>query len=111
MLIINPGTEPVDGATEDNARTAVRLLVEDIAATGADTAWTDETMTDQGGGRWSTTITVGGRPHEIEMPGCDPACTREGRPWYSPRLYVDGSSWLWPYALDVLLSSDETDED
>lgn len=61
-------------------------------------------------GRYRAIVTVDGRNHEVEMPGCDPAVTRESRPWYSPRLYVDGQSWLWKYALSVLLAPDEEDE-
>lgn len=36
---------------------------------------------------------------EVEIPGVESDRFIEGRPWYSPRCYVDGSSWLYGYAL------------
>ena len=35
----------------------------------------------------------------VDMPGCELERVRKSEPFYSPRLYVDGSSWLWGYAL------------
>lgn len=62
-------------------------------------------------GYYPTTIHVDGRPVEIEMPGCDPDITQAGTPWVSPRMYVDGSSWLWQFALNVIGRDDNADED
>jgi hypothetical protein len=36
------------------------------------------------------------------MPGCELEKVRTSKPWYSPRLYVDGSSWLWGFAIGFI---------
>ena len=43
-----------------------------------------------------------GRAAEVDIPGDDPEVVCEGRPWVSRRLYVEGSSWLYGYALNAI---------
>lgn len=104
-VVINPGTGPVGGATEDNARHACEQFVLALKASGA-TALFDGTLGTPREGRWPATITVDGRTHHVDMPGCDPAITRSSTPFVSPRMYVDGSSWWWKYALAVIIGDD-----
>lgn len=62
-------------------------------------------------GRYPFAVTVDGTRHVVEMPGL-PAdeVTFRGDPgqnaWDYPRLYVNGSSWLWKYAVNSLTKAD-----
>lgn len=58
--------------------------------------------------RYRFTVTVNGTEHPVDMPGLpldQVAFTgAEGQGiWDFPRLYVDESSWVWKYALDVIV--------
>ena len=108
-IFVNPGTEPLPAATEDNARAAMALFVADCVTLYGAASW-DGTFTAATRGRWTGVVNVAGRTHEVDMPGIDPHVTREGRPFVSPRLYVDGGSWLWQFALNVV-DPDDQDED
>lgn len=104
-VVVNPGTERVPDGTETNARRGMELLVADL---GPESSW-DGRLEPGRLGWWTATIVLRGREHTIDMPGADPDVTRRGEPWVSSRIYVDGSSWLWGIALDVL-AHDSDDE-
>jgi hypothetical protein len=55
-------------------------------------------------GRFGFTVEAKGRSVHIEIPGDDPDITCEGRPFRARRLYVDGSSWLYGFALSAIYS-------
>ncbi|MCF7982270.1 MAG: hypothetical protein K9K86_09820, partial [Pseudomonadales bacterium] len=63
------------------------------------------------GGRYGFILKKDGREKliDIDMPGCDPDLVQRSEPWVSPRLYVDGSSWLWQFAIGFV-NFDEDDE-
>lgn len=66
---------------------------------------------DEHDGRYPFYITVGGERHLIEVPGIPIEQVRyvyaEGQNiWDFPRLFIDGSSWVWPYALNVVCPDD-----
>jgi hypothetical protein len=94
---INPGTGPVDDATVDNAVASIKTFVADCGFNGGRIVRKPERDSD---GRFGFDICIGDRHVEVDMPGCDPEVVRESRPFFSPRLYVNGSSWLWGYAVD-----------
>lgn len=103
MLVINPGTGPVDGATLENAVAAMEMFA---AAVGVpDHERVPERDRDgRFGFRMVWTPTGFGRPPReclVDMPGCDPMLTSAGTPWKSPRMYVDGSSWLWGFGVGI----------
>ena len=103
MIIINPGTEPLPEATEENAGKAIDLFVADLNERGVHVVkvWR-KPGNDRGGGWFAYRIlTDTDRGYNIGMPGIDPEATHAGVPFTSPRLYVDGSSWLWGYALNM----------
>lgn len=110
-VIINPGTGPVLG-TE---RTAWRLMGEfaaDLVDMGLDIYQIEhQTQHDDGEGRFRFEVYARKgrveRSFDIDMPGVEAAA--KGEPWVSPRLYVDGSSWLWGYALGIVESKFEDD--
>lgn len=97
QFVMNPGTEPVEGATLENAERAMAQLMIDI---GRDGATYERDPEQDGRGRFGFLVTHEDRRWTVEMPGCDPDITLRGQPWVSPRLYVNGSSWLYGFALN-----------
>jgi hypothetical protein len=103
-IVVNPGSGPVQGATYVNARVNMVKFCLDLVETGvAKESGYRDTIGLQGG-RWSFTVTADGHEYLIEMPGLPLDCVRfmdmpDQNVWDFPRLYVDGSSWLWMFAL------------
>lgn len=106
-IVINPGSGPVEGATEENATLNIEQFVADLKGGGIRTivTWTREPRDDDGDGRYNFNLIADNRDViEIEMPGLPIERVRWVDPetqdiWDFPRLYVDGSSWVWKYAL------------
>jgi hypothetical protein len=101
MVIINPGAGPVDGATEENAINNIKHFVTDCDK--LDLSWVRVPGLDYGEGRYAFLVWRGQRCHEIQMPGLPLERVRytsdEQNIWDFPRLYVDGSSWVWKFAV------------
>lgn len=98
MPIFNPGSGPVPEATEAQADLNMRAFVSDLARLHdfQVTAYTRAADRDYGNGRWAYDIlTRGGLSIEIQMPGASLRQVQEE--WF--RLYVNGSSWFWEFAL------------
>jgi hypothetical protein len=103
-VFINPGTEPVENSSVQLALSNAIRLAEDTGGTLLTPP--EEPVEDEG--RFTFTI----RNHrdedvEIEMPGLALDQVRYmGEPgqdiWDFPRLYVDGSSWVWKYAISAV---------
>jgi hypothetical protein len=96
-IFINPGTEPQRGATLDNAAQTIARFV---GALGISEVAFARNQTNDSDGWFGFVLTSGDRKCEVDVPGINPHVVQEGRPWKSPRLYVDGNSWLWPYAIN-----------
>ncbi len=102
MFIINPGTGPVDRANVRSARANIRILIKDLnldVVTFRETGRRDE-------GRYEFVLRRKERTTFIEMPGIPANRVRwlnlpEQNIWRFPRLYVDGNSWVWFYAIDM----------
>ena len=109
-FIVNPGTEPVPDTTEANAIENIRHFITDLEGEPAPThqriKWLRLPEADHGG-RYGFLIWSGNHCHEIDMPGCSLERVRKSEPFYSPRLYVDGSSWLWGFGLGMCFSEEE----
>jgi len=110
IVIINPGTGAVSDATQENAEANVKKFIEDLGGS----ATIGDHIGDDGEGRWDYEITgPDGSPHEVSMPGLPIDQVRwldweDQDIWDFPRMYVDGSSWVWKFALNVC---DEEEED
>lgn len=112
-IFINPGTGPVVDATEDNAAFntgafTADLMVRGMKATSAERA---PDLDDDGRFGWRLTFDDG-RVVEVEMPGLRLSEVRwldepDQNIWDFPRLYIDGSSWVWKYALDACEPEDD----
>lgn len=101
---MNPGTEPLPLATEERAIANMAVFVEDLA-NEAHTAKSHERTPekDYGEGRFAFTVwRDDGREFEVQMPGIPLERLRgdaSSNAFAFQRLYVDGDSWLWGYAV------------
>jgi hypothetical protein len=106
MIYVNPGSGPVDDSTRENAD---KNMVAFQADTNSDSF---EFVRAEDDGRFAYTLKRGDQTAEIEMPGLPLDEVRYLGPpqniWHFPRLYVNGSSWVWKYAMSVW---DDEEED
>lgn len=112
-IFINPGSGPVQGADEAQAAYNMGFFVADLAEKGLGIpTFQRSPELDDGDGRSTFTLTWEGYKREIQMPGIPLAQVRylgsdDQNIWDFPRLYVDGSSWVWCYALDACGPDDD----
>jgi hypothetical protein len=112
-IFINPGSGPVVGASLDEAKRNITHFIGDLVRPGRALMLGPTEPRDMGDGRWEFDIQVGARWLKIEMPGLPIDQVRFIDPdsqniWDFPRLYVDGSSWVWLYAIDIDEFEDES---
>lgn len=113
LIAINPGSGPIEGATEEDAVASLRDFISDLRDLHEVDVLRFESLRDEGDGRWSFMLhTTDGRQIEVEMPGWPAERLRwMNEPgqniWHFPRLYVDGSSWVWLYALRACTPDEE----
>lgn len=113
-IIINPGSGPVSSANAELAAKAMEQFVVDLRerGVGVDNFERSEGE-DYGEGRFAFYVNlVGGTSVEIQMPGIPIERVRyldeDGQNiWDFPRLYVDGSSWVWMFALNVCVPDED----
>lgn len=111
-VFVNPGTGPVVGTSAENAEANMRAFVSEI---GAD-EFGGPIGEDEG--RYEFEAYGNGRSVSVEMPGLPLdevryVGTEDQNIWDFPRLYVDGSSWVWCYAVRSAkraLSGEDDDE-
>jgi hypothetical protein len=102
-LILNPGTEPIRGPRR-LARVALLRFVRDL---GLDGVTSVETPEHDSGGYYASVLSRGKREVCVAVPGLPQRLLRyRGRsrhdPWDFQRLYVDGDSWLWFFAVPAV---------
>jgi hypothetical protein len=104
-IMINPGTGPVEGATVERARSNMDAFTADLRAAGIHAGDLQRRPEQDDAGRFAYQLTMDDtRQVTVEMPGLPLDRVRftgaAGQDiWQFPRLYVDGSSWLWEYAV------------
>ena len=110
FVAVNPGSGPVDNATEKNAIENIKHFIVDINVDHVNFVRIPEK--DYGKGRYAFLLWKDKYCHEIQMPGIPLEQVRflgnEGQNiWDFPRLYVDDSSWVWKYALGLTFDAKE----
>ena len=116
-IIISPGAGPVDGpTTEAQARANMGALIADVnqAAITPDTPATFDPacLGTDGDGRFTfVLIRADGTTVAVDMPGLPLDRVRYmgagvQNIWDFPRLYIDGSSWIWAYAINIILDNE-----
>jgi hypothetical protein len=116
IAFINPGTGPVYDATAEYAEANMDQLLADcnLPAPGR---WERTPDKDCGGGRYAFSIHCADRSCEVEMPGRPLDEVRYTKApgqniWHYPRLYVDGDSGVWKFAVDdIRFSLTSTDDE
>ena len=109
-LLLNPGAGPLPEAVRVVAMANAKVFVDDIRAAHG---YTDVRLVpgEEKDGRWSFRLTCDGDEHDLDMPGLPLAQVRytghPQNPFDYPRLYVDGSSWLWKFAVNMCTPSEE----
>ena len=118
-FLINPGSGPVQHATAQQAEANMQAFLCELLSLGHIEFSLEPVRYLHGQhhpeddpertGRWHFVLKANGREVEIEMPGApaDRVILRKGQtgPGHNPfnfyRLYVDGSSWLWEFAVEM----------
>lgn len=98
IITINPGTEPSPSATLENAVAIVDRICADLTIPRSSVTRRPSGDVD---GFFGFTIAAQ-PPFDIDVPGEDPAVFFLSRPFTSRRMYVDGSSWLWGFAIGAI---------
>lgn len=124
MVVINPGTGGLNiPHTEAQARLNMRQFIQDSHAQmgiASGLHWRRSRKRDYGDGRYAFMVTFDECPGvrvEVQMPGyvlvrVRPDDLDNYDTWEFPRLYIDGSRWLWQYAIldyDVFTPDDDGD--
>ena len=92
-VIINPGTGIVARATKKQADKNMSEFVREVGLKNVKTG----VGTENRDGRWNYVLSLGLRRCDVDMPGVIlPEDYMSG-----PRLYVEGCSWWWPYAVSI----------
>lgn len=106
MIAVNPGTGYVPNATLENAVSNMKHWLVDCDLKNHKFIYEPEN--DVNDGRFSfIVLEIGdneGVFHRIQMPGLPLEEVRyvgseNQNVWHFPRLYVDGSSWVWKFSL------------
>lgn len=102
MIFVNPGTGPLENASEAKATENIAQFCYDIM----DGIAYERAPEEDSEGRFGYRLTLEGRSCVVEMPGIDTDKVRWlDKPgqniWDFPRLYVDGSSWVWGFAVGM----------
>lgn len=107
--VINPGTGPTDKTREAYAVDNMKHYIIDLAVP---CDFVRIPSKDYGKGRYAFLVWRKTECHEIQMPGLPLDKVRfmndpEQNILHFPRLYVDGSSWVWVYALSGLFEPEK----
>lgn len=113
-VAINPGSGPVSEATEPNALDNMGAFIADLHERGIDVdTFIRRPAADYGDGRYAfSVVTADEVSVEVQMPGLPLEQVRwlgaeDQDIWQFPRLYVDGNSWIWYFALDQFEDEDK----
>ncbi|WP_344500536.1 hypothetical protein, partial [Streptomyces enissocaesilis] len=104
---MNPGTEPLPLATEEVATANMAAFVDDLANEPCTVTRCERTPAkDHGEGRFAFAVVLDdGQEFEVQMPGIPLERLRgdaSSDAFAYHRLYVDGNSWLWAYAVAIV---------
>lgn len=121
MFGLNQGSGPVANATVASAKANIKVFAGDLRERGIEVlAVQRKEKLDHGKGRYAFELKlrrgVYKKTIEVHMPGIPVKRVRymgeRGQNILQyPRLYVDGSSWAWMYAIEVYLGPEEDAEE
>jgi hypothetical protein len=103
-FLANTDSEPIaHDFCLDGAIANVAAFLDELSMADPSIAVTMRSPRHDGTGRYSFVLHRGIRSVEVDVPELpldEVRCTRDFIPRGCPRLYVDGNSWWWCYALD-----------
>jgi hypothetical protein len=110
VIDLSPGLKSMEGAKELYANQNIAHLLEDANLKGV--AYRRDPSSDDGDGRFAYHLSCGEKEIKIDMPGLPLEQVRyvdgeDQNVLDFPRLYVDGSSWFWKFAVDSVRESYE----
>lgn len=117
-LLLNPGSESVDGAAISAADANMLAFAADVQARHGYQRVECLFLDAEEGGRYLYLLTGVGpnsrHGFNVEMPGLPLAKVRyldvnTQNPFDFPRMYVDGSSWLWKFAVNACRPPEDED--
>lgn len=97
-IIMNPGTHADHSATLENADEIAARILEDIEEAES----IEYTPGSDHDGWFRFYVSAGDKSVQVDIPGDEPDVVCESMPFKSRRLYVDGSSWLYGFALSAI---------
>jgi hypothetical protein len=101
-IVINPGTEARNGAQEANALVVAQEIAKTFKEEVEGLKLKRDASRDDKDGWYGFTLTDGKTSVDVDIPGDDPEEVMKGEPFVSRRLYVDGSSWLFGFAIGII---------
>lgn len=104
-VLINPGSGPLSGVTLKHARRNMGQLLRDIRPRVPRVKVKRVPVRD-GEGRYCFELRVGQRRCIVDMPGRPLEEVRDldaPLPSIPPRLYIDGDSWYWYFAVGWIM--------
>lgn len=101
-IFINPGTEARDEHKAENAVVVAQELAKIFKDEYPALELKRDTSKDDNDGWYGFKLVNGDTAIDVDIPGDDPEQVMKSEPWVSRRLYVDGSSWLWDYAVGIV---------
>lgn len=109
LAFINPGAGPVEGAVLGYARQNISQLILDAGFKLEQVEIIHHSEYDDSG-RFFFQLNHNGRTCEVEIPGLDLSLVRylrseEQNIWDFPRLHVNGSSFVWLFAIKLVRES------
>lgn len=108
QVIINPGSGPVSEGSRSQSKANIKAFIQDLGH--PDVKFRFHSIARDG--RHTYYLYHENQKVEIQMPPLPLEKVRymqeDGQNiWHFPRLYVDGSSWVWCFALNVCFDNDE----
>lgn len=107
-IVINPGSQVVEPSSIENASANMSEFIIALHQRGLSHIVMRRNQEFQQAGRFAFELTKDGNTSIVLMPGAPPdqVIMKPGDdPWKFYRLYVDGASWLWEYALNAVFSA------
>lgn len=99
QVFVNPGSGNVATGTREQSKINIKKFIEDLGVKAK-----HRFLSVGDDGRHNYKIWNDDGSHEVSMPAIPLEKVRylnqaDQNIWHFPRLYVDGSSWVWSYAL------------
>jgi hypothetical protein len=109
-FIINPGSGPCKNTTEQFAIDNMKQFIIDLQNKQSIIFWRiseHDYNNEYDDGRYAFILKIRSVEYEIQMPGLPLNKVRymqeaDQNIWDYPRLYINGSSWVWFFALDII---------